>query len=341
MKPAYPLLLALTFALMACTPEPSGAQTAAFPARRCVNLANALNAPNEGEWGYVIRKVDLQRIALAGFDSVRVLIAWNQHALAQPPYTIDPAFFARIDEVTRQAQGFGLAVILDSHDYEELYSDPATHGPRILAIWNQIARHYASAPDSVIFELLNEPQDKLQGAKWQELADRLYAQVRASNPNRWLIMGGDNWNSIDGLARYHAPRDPRLALTFHYYDPYKFTHQGATWFEGAPPAGKPWGSRAEKRYVSREFARAAALGKTSGHPVWLGEFGATEATNMQDRADWTRTVRRAAEAEGMGWCAFDFAAEFGIYSIKRENWVWPLRRALFDQSTMALRPLPE
>ncbi len=317
------------------------AQNAAFPAMRCVNLANALNAPKEGEWGYVIREKDLQRISLAGFDSVRVLIAWNEHAQKTAPYTIDPAFFTRIDEVVGQAQHYGLAIILDMHNYEEVYAEPARHEPRLIALWEQIARHYADAPDSIIFELLNEPKDALQGAVWQALADRLHARVRALAPKRWIIMGGDNWNSTDGLERFIAPKDPRLMLTFHYYDPYKFTHQGATWFKGAPPAGRPWGSRIERRHLKREFSRAAALARASGHPVWLGEFGATKATNMQDRADWTRQVRRAAEAQGMGWCAFDFAAEFGVFSLKRENWVWPLRRALFDQSALALRASPD
>ncbi len=336
-----PLLATLALLINACTPEQTRAQVAEFPPQRCVNLANALNAPNEGEWGYVIREADLQRIALAGFDSVRVLIAWQSHALNAVPYTIDPAFFARIDEVINQARRYGLTVIVDMHSYEGLYSDPRTHGPRAIALWDQIAHYYAKAPADIIFELLNEPQENLQGAAWQDLADRLWAQVRRTNPHRWIIMGGDNWNSIDGLARYKPPHDPRLALTFHYYDPYKFTHQGATWFEDAPPAGRPWGSKKEKQHLAHEFDRAAALGRASGHPVWLGEFGATKATNIQTRALWTREVRRAAEKRGIGWCSFDFAAEFGVYSPKRQNWIWPIRRALFDHAALALRANPD
>ncbi len=333
----------LTFALFFYLGSrvPVYGQNQPFAAKKCVNLANALNAPKEGEWGYVIREADLQRIALAGFDSVRVLIAWHQHAQATAPFTIDPTFFARIDEVVDQASRYGLAVILDFHDYEDLFANPASEAPRAIAIWDQIARHYANAPNSIIFELLNEPQENLQGAQWQIVADALYAKVRQSNPQRWLIMGGDNWNSLDGLARFNAPKDPRLMLTFHYYDPFKFTHQGATWFEGAPKVGKPWGSRKDRQYMDDEFKRAATMARASGHPLWLGEFGATKATDMTDRAAWTRAVRRAAEANGMGWCAFDFATEFGIYSRKRENWVWPLRRALFDQSALALRPEAE
>ncbi|MDQ7018727.1 MAG: glycoside hydrolase family 5 protein [Robiginitomaculum sp.] len=341
MKANHVLLAMLAVLIAASVPAQAKAQHAAFPARRCVNLANALNAPKEGEWGYVIRDADLQRIARAGFDSVRVLIAWDQHAGAKPPYTIDPSFFARIDEVIAQAQGYGLSIILDMHNYEDLYANPTSHGPRAIALWMQIARHYAKAPQSVIFELLNEPKDALQGEVWQRLSAQLYQTVRHSNPDRWIIMGGDNWNSIDGLARFSAPPDPQLVLTFHYYDPYKFTHQGASWFEGAPPVGRSWGSKAEKRHLKTEFSRAAALGRAKGHQIWLGEFGATTATHIEDRARWTRAVRRAAEAAGMGWCSFDFATEFGVYSPKRQNWIWPLRHALFDQAALALRRSPD
>ena len=337
------LICVFALALSACGQQTVRAQPAPGPAgfRRCVNLANALNAPREGEWGYVIREEDLQRIAKAGFDSVRVLIAWQHHAAAQAPFAIDPAFFARVDAVISQARRHGLGVVIDLHDDDALYQNPKAAWPRTLAIWDQIARHYADAPPSLIFELVNEPQDKLQGAVWQEFAKEALARIRRSNPSRWVILGGDNWNSIDGLARFVPPDDDRVMLTFHYYDPYKFTHQGATWFEGAPPAGRPWGSERERRALARAFDRAAALGRRSGHPLWLGEFGATIATALPDRARWTRAVRRAAQSRGMGWCYFDFATEFGVYDPKGESWIWPVRRALFDDPAGALRKAPE
>ena len=334
---------ALMMLLCACGPQSSLAQSAPGPAgfKRCVNLANALNAPEEGDWGYVIRKQDLQRIARAGFDSVRILIAWQNHAATQAPYAIDPVFFARIDEVVGQAREFGLGVILDLHDDEALYQRPRQEWQRTLAIWEQVASHYADAPPNLIFELVNEPQGKLQGALWQSFADAALARIRLSNPERWVILGGDNWNSIDGLARFEPPDDDHLMLTFHYYDPYKFTHQGASWFADAPPAGRPWGSPRERRALTLAFDRAAALARARGLPLWLGEFGATKATAMMDRTRWTGAVRRAAQSRGLGWCYFDFATEFGVYDPERESWIWPLRRTLLDDPARVLRKAPE
>ena len=42
------------------------------PIKRCMNLGSALEAPQEGEWGYVIRRDDLVRLKDAGFDTVRL-----------------------------------------------------------------------------------------------------------------------------------------------------------------------------------------------------------------------------------------------------------------------------
>ena len=59
---------------------------------RGVNLANALEAPKEGDSGVVLKEEYFDRIKSAGFDSVRLPVRWNGHADASPPYQIDPKF---------------------------------------------------------------------------------------------------------------------------------------------------------------------------------------------------------------------------------------------------------
>ena len=36
------------------------------------------------------------------------------------------------------------------------------------ALWKQIAEHYRALPDTVAFELLNEPNKKLDATNWNE-----------------------------------------------------------------------------------------------------------------------------------------------------------------------------
>lgn len=326
MKHVMPLLLAALLA--ACSPAQPPAQAADFPAKRCINLANALNAPNEGDWTYRIKRADIVAVARAGFDTIRVPIAWSAHTDKTPPYTIDPAFFARVDEVVTQALNNHLRIVIDVHNFEDLDKYPDTQEPRFIAIWQQIAWHYAKAPDSVIFELMNEPMGKMKGKRWESLLATSLAEVRKTNPTRWVIVGGDNWNSLDGMAKLHVPDDPYLVLTWHDYEPYEFTHQGAPWFDNPPPVGTQWGSDKERADVQKRMARAARIRERTGHPVWLGEFGTMNKAPMMSRIAWTRAMRQAADEEGIGWCAFDFGANFNFYDDTARHWNRPLLESL-------------
>ncbi|MCA9150493.1 MAG: glycoside hydrolase family 5 protein, partial [Planctomycetales bacterium] len=193
-----------------------------------VNLGNALEAPPGAQWGQQLEPWMFQEIARAGFDSVRVPIRWS--AYADESNQISADFMAKIDAVVQQAESAQLAVILNIHHFDELYADPAGQRARMLAIWRQIAEHYRDASDAVYFELLNEPHDKLAGDDWNQLLADALSVVRQSNPQRPVIVGGDNWNSAASLATLKLPTDDRnLIVTFHYYQPFKFTHQGANW----------------------------------------------------------------------------------------------------------------
>ncbi len=83
------------------------------------NLGNALAAPTEGEWGLVLEAEHFRLIRQAGFDMVRIPIRWSAHAQTEPPYTIDPAFFERIDWVLDQARRQRLIAMINMHHYDE------------------------------------------------------------------------------------------------------------------------------------------------------------------------------------------------------------------------------
>ncbi len=333
-------LIAL-FALAGCgaaqpPPAPQASQ-AEFPVKRCINLANALNAPEEGDWGYRIAEADLQTIAAAGFDTVRVAIDWHSHTTDDGPYIVDEEYFARIDEVIGQSLDAGLNIIIDMHDYDALKREPDAHAARAIAIWRQIAERYRDYPDSLIFEPVNEPIYELSGERWFALAERLVSAIRETNPTRTLIIGGDDWSSLQGLMRLELPDDPYLVAAFHYYEPFDFTHQGAEWFEGAPPVGTGFGSERDVQAVQRDMARAADWAKRNATPLLLGEFGAIAKAPLEGRARYAETVREAAEANGVAWCYFDFAAGFEAYDQDAGDWIAPMLEALVEDNAPPLR----
>ena len=318
--------LTLTAAsLTAAEPAPSSASLG-----HGVNLGNMLEAPVEGEWGVKVEEGYFPLIAGKGFKLIRVPIRWSAHVGPAPDYVIDPVFFARVDWVISQAEKNHLTIILDYHNDEALNKDPDTNGDRFVSIWKQIATHYKDAPASVLFELLNEPFGKLTSAKWNALLTRTLKSVRETNPTRTVVVGPVQWNSIAKLPQLVLPEDDRnLLVTFHFYDPFHFTHQGAEWAEYSDKwLGTKWGSEEDKAAIVKDFDKAAAWGVEHQRPIYLGEFGAYSKSPIEGRAQWTAFVVQTANAHSFPWTYWEFCSGFGVYDPAAKAWREPLLRAL-------------
>lgn len=125
--------------------------------------------------------------------------------------------------------------------------------------------------------------------------------MRASNPGRTLVVGPTNWNNPSKLDSLKLPAgDRNILVTFHYYKPFRFTHQGAPWSDNRDLHGIPL-TAADDTRIRADLDTVAAWSKTHARPVLLGEFGAYDksGTPIGDRARYAATVRKAAEAHGI------------------------------------------
>jgi len=298
--------------------------------QRGVNMGNMLEAPNEGEWGLYVQEEYFDLIKEAGFDFVRLPVRWNTHAQEEWPYTIDPAFFARVDEIVGWALERNLAVIVDFHHYEEMAWDPWGHKDRFLGIWKQVAEHYKDYPSNVLFELLNEPNGQLNAALWNEYSREALKIVRETNPTRDVVIGPVQWNAYDWVSTLDVPSDEHLIVTFHYYLPFQFTHQGAEWVDGSDPwLGRTWNATdTEKAEIISHFNSVADWAKRTNTRILLGEFGAYSKADMESRAGWTEFVRSEAERHGFAWAYWEFGSGFGVYDPDARQWRDDLLRAL-------------
>jgi endoglucanase len=322
------------------TPQSTPAPTTQIPIipdaqlGRGVNLGNALEAPNEGEWGMTLQEEFFPLIKEAGFDHVRIPIRWSAHAGQIPPYTIDPVFFERVDWAVNQALQNDLKVLINVHHYEEIFKDPEENQERFLKLWEQIATHYKDYPPALIFELLNEPNDKLTAREWNHLLIKALAIVRLSNPDRNVVIGPADWNSLYKLSDLVLPAEDRhIIVTFHYYLPFHFTHQGAEWAEGSNAwLGTTWENRAEEqKALETDLDLAATWAIKNNRPLYLGEFGAYSKADMDSRVRWTSFVARQAEERGISWAYWEFGAGFGVYDRQLKAWITPLLHALIPE----------
>jgi endoglucanase len=304
-------------------------QPPAFPIDRCLNIGNTLEAPREAFWGPDFRLEDLARIRAAGFDGIRLPVRWDNYTGPAPTFVINETRFARVQQVVDSALAADLKVVLDIHHDEPLNAAPEAQRARFIATWRQIAARFRGYPPVLIFEVLNEPNgDTMPAAVTNRLNRDAMAVIRREHPNRLVILTGPRWNTLEALDQVAIPDDPNVAITVHYYDPFDFTHEGASFITPPPTFPRAWGNRSDLETVRADMRKAAEIGASKGVPVLLGEFGVYGGIEIGQRVLWTRAVREAAEDVGLGWCHWDYQAAFPVYDREQERWIAPMVDAL-------------
>jgi endoglucanase len=155
--------------------------------------------------------------------------------------------------------------------------------------------------------------------------------VRETNPTRDVIIEPVLSNGEDLFSELEIPNDRHLIVTFHYYLPFQFTHQGAEWVgaEAGNWLGTTWdGTEAQKAEITRHFDLVAEWAERENVRILLGEFGAYSKADMASRARWTEFVAREAERHGFAWAYWEFASGFGIYDPEAKVWRDDLLKAL-------------
>lgn len=346
------------------------AHATAAQLRRGVNLGNNWESP-PGGWGIRYDLQDLDQIAAEGFDHIRVPVAWQYR---MKDGKIDPAFLAEIEPMLRHAISKRLRVILNWQHFDDLCRDPEGRRGEFLKGWTIISDHFKDWPASLSFELLNEPNSKLDGPALASVFGEAIQVIRRTNPNRTILVSPAQWATTSALDRLVLPESDRnLLVSLHCYDPFEFTHQGANWvgltdlkgitYPGPParPVSLPaslkesleraaWiesynTSPAEEnpcsaKAVERILDDAIAWSKFFGRPVHLGEFGSHQVADLESRRRYSRDVRVAAQNRNIPWTLWDWKAGFGYWNPETKQAL--LKDALFgDEVPSSKRQVPK
>ena len=302
-----------------------------LPVGTCINMGNGLEAQSEtAHGGARIEAADFKRIRAAGFTTVRIPVRWSDKTGDGPDFKIDPAWMARVTKAVDQALAAHLNVILNDHHFDALDADPAANSAKLATIWTQVAAHFANRPNSRLwFEIENEPHENFKQANLIATLSPALGAIRASNPRRPVIIGGENWSGIDSLAVLDLPDDPDVYPTFHYYEPFDFTHQGATWIKPKPPAvGRTYGTAADAQRLVNDSAKIRAYVARTGVIPFMGETGAYEQfIPLEQRVQYARAVHDAFTPLGVGICAWAYTNTFPYYDHKARRWLPGLRAA--------------
>jgi len=109
--------------------------------------------------------------------------------------------------------------------------------------------------------------------------------------------------------------------TFHYYDPFPFTHQGATWITPVIPMGRVYGSAADQAELAADVQKIRDYIARTGKTPFMGEFGANDLITVPQRALYYQTVRTGYDAVHIGQCAWGYTNTFRLYDNEQKTWV--------------------
>lgn len=299
---------------------------------RGINLGNSLEAPTEGEWGMVLEEKFFKLISEAGFNSVRIPIKWSAHASTSPPYKIDEDFFLRIDWIVEMAKKYRLAAIFNMHHFDEIFEEPKTNKERFLALWEQISERYKYLPKEFLFEPLNEPHANLTSDIWNNyLADAIKI-IRITNPGRTIIINSAEWGGAGSVPKLVIPKkEENVIVSFHFYEPFHFTHQGTEWNKSSDDwLGLTWsGTDDEIAFINERMDIVTNWAKEHNRPINIGEFGCYSRADMKSRIVWTTHIAQVqAPSRDFSWNYWEFGAGFGIYDRDSSVWREKLLKAL-------------
>jgi aryl-phospho-beta-D-glucosidase BglC (GH1 family) len=238
----------------------------------------------------------------------------------------------------------GLLVLIDLHNEDR----PAELNPAwqaaFVRFWGEFAarlKHFD--PELTILEIINEPVFAGRETEWNAFNAQLASAIRKNAPDHTLMTSGPNWGGIDGLRKLKLLDDPNIVYSFHCYDPFAFTHQGATWAgpDVKPLRGVPYPSNPEavapllaelapypgssklvekygrdawcKTKLAARFKEGIEWGVRNNVPLYCGEFGVFPPyAKAEHRANWFRDFGQVLSENQIGWAVWGWDEGFGL-----------------------------
>jgi endoglucanase len=248
MNRLFYLFIVLLFSL-------SAASAATFQAKRGISLDIWVTWPDESKWGdekvmlpfpewrKTVGKKQLGDLKAAGFDFVRMPIDPSPF-LSEKSAALHDKLFEEVAASVDLIAKSGLKVIIDLHALpaggnrsigtKEILNDSKLFEAHAALVKRMAVVLTEHIPESVALELFNEPTIDCQDDgtnDWPAKLKALHDAARSATSRLTLILSGACWGGSEGLAKLNPKTfaDDNLIWSFHSYDPFILTHQGATW----------------------------------------------------------------------------------------------------------------
>ncbi|HET9571043.1 MAG TPA: cellulase family glycosylhydrolase [Bacteroidales bacterium] len=277
------------------------------------NLGNTLECPwGETGWGgaYTTQKL-IDSVKMAGFNTVRLPIAWYSHS-DTVKNIIQDAWLSRVREIVNYCIKDSMYVVINTHwDSGWLENhinviDSARVNARQKAYWTQIANYFKYYGDHLLFASANEPDAKdatgmaVLLSYHQTFVDAVRS-TGANNTTRTLVVQAPQTNiDLAYSLMNKLPIDPtpdRLMVEVHYYTPPQFCiiSTDVSWGKMFYYWGKDYHSKIDDPIRNANFGEEADVEKylnkmktkfvDNGIPVILGEYAAIKRKLTDARSE--------------------------------------------------------
>lgn len=295
-----------------------------------------------------ITERDFQRLKTMGADHIRLPVDYLliETEDGQP---VD-AGYAYIDHCVYWCSKYGLNMILDLHktagysfsmaaDCSSFWENTA-YQQRFLALWDRLAARYG-AYDFIAFDLLNEIVDPSVSEIWNRLAAQAVTHIRRFAKENPILIGGSRYNSIFTVKDILDPPDDHIVYSFHFYEPYIFTHQGASWEPAMPSdfrisypltagafitqADAKLGGQCSgifrgmddtlsgEAMLSSLFEETVSVAEQRNVPLYCGEYGVIDHADSESTLAWFRDIHAVFKRFGIGRAVWNYKnMSFGI-----------------------------
>jgi len=313
------------------------------PFSRGVNLTSWFQVSSPGQIQFTkFTKKDIENIKSLGCDVIRLPINMHVMASGDPSYTLDPLYFSFLDSVVTWCEKLKIYLILDNHSYDPVGDTQPGIVTILVKVWSQMAQHYKDRSDYILYEILNEPHG-MTTTVWGSIQNQVIAAIRADDTKHTIVVGGAGWNTYTELKNLPVYTDPKLLYTFHFYDPFMFTHQGASWttpsmepLSGVPfpynstemPVCPPslkgtwiesdlnsYPSNGNVAYIKQLIDNAISFRTSRNVNIFCGEFGAyMKYADNDDRCYYYKVVKDYLHEKNIPWTIWDYKGGFGIFN---------------------------
>lgn len=288
-----------------------------------------------------ITENDFVLLKKLGFKSIRLPVAFTYFDNNNIP--LDSVLVC-VNWVLANCKKYGFNLIIDYH-YGNLNNDNyLTETPRIIGLWQKVAKIYiGESPNLLFFEIYNEPT--VNDAVWKDAAYNIVTGIRQVDKKRTLLVGASNYNSIYELSRFVRLADENIIYSFHFYEPFFFTHQGAAWVgdqvattgvtfpyneERFPPlnprAKNTWGETNYDKYKN-DGNEQSLMDKLSGYvkpwsdkykvPVICTEYGAyNKYADEYSRCRYIKAMRSTLKTLNIPGIMWEYNDGFSIFDGK-------------------------